>query len=76
MNHGEIPSYCLDLSAKNCESITYDNLDIANTWANNTSDCEGDQVDPNLVLTRSFTQDKATPTTSKFLTSAKSPSYI
>ena len=56
MQSGEVPPHWADLVANHSESATDTNIDVANTWAAEDFACEGDQdqIDPNLVLTRSF----------------------
>ena len=64
MKNGEIPPHWTDLVEYNSEIATDDNIDLANTWAAGTSDCEVDQVDPNLALTRSFPDNAIIPPSS------------
>ena len=64
MKNGEIPPHWTALVKYNSESATDDTIDLANTWAAGTSDCEGDQVDPNLALTRSFPDNAIIPPSS------------
>ena len=65
MKNGEISPHWLNIVTNNCESATDENVDLANTWATDESYCEGDQIDPNLILNRSFISYKPVPTTSK-----------
>ena len=62
MKNGEIPPHWTDLVKYNSESATDDTINLANTWAAGTSDCEVDQVDPNLALTRSLSGQCYYPT--------------
>ena len=56
MLNGEFPPHWNDLVAQNSESTTDENINISNIWADQDLSHEGDQdnIDPNLVLTRSF----------------------
>ena len=50
MKYGEIPPHWTDLVEQNSESATDLTIDLANTWTAETSDCDGDHIDPNLAL--------------------------
>ena len=47
--------------AHNSALATDITINLANTWVAETSDCEGDPIDPNLVLSRSFTNTEDVP---------------
>ena len=72
--NGEIPPYWLDLVDNSSESSTYTNVDLTNTWAVDVSDCGGDQIDPKLVLTRSFPSSK--PPLTKLVSYEEYPTNI
>ena len=64
MKNGENPPHWTDLVKYNSEIATYHTIDLANTWAAGTSECEVDQVDPNLALTWFFPDNAIIPPSS------------
>ena len=61
MKIGEIPPHWTDLTKHNSELATDITIDLENTWAADTSDCEGDPINLNLVLTWSFKESDNDP---------------
>ena len=57
MKNGEISPHWEELVCNISESVTDKTIDFVDTWAAETSENEGKQIDPNLVLTRSFKWD-------------------